>query len=111
MKISPEITSAILKKLRDFCENTACEACPFREFKRRVPKGIAPLNSFCEFGFEALYPLLPCEWPVEDWDKDSKALEEELETKEEDMVLRWLRRSKEPYVRRDPYFEKGGKQC
>lgn len=92
MKISTETTINILKRIKDYCEhNDSCEGCPFLSFNEKTPAGMSQLNSFCEFGFEALHPLLPYQWPIEDWLLDDEDVDDEDESEEEedDTVLPW----------------------
>ena len=84
--IADETKNDILKRIRDYCKNTVCESCPFLEFKEKAPPGMSHLNSFCEFGLEALHPLLPYQWPVEAWIKDTE-ISERNKPEDGDMIL------------------------
>lgn len=89
MRISTETTINILKRIKDYCESkAACESCPFLSFKEKTPAGMSQLNSFCAFGFEALHPLLPYQWPVEAWLQGTEGSEEE-DLEEDDTILPW----------------------
>lgn len=90
MGISTETTINILKRIKDYCRrNDTCESCPFLSFKEKTPTGMSQLNSFCEFGFEALHPLLPYQWPIEEWSEEAGISEEETEFEEDDTILPW----------------------
>lgn len=89
MEITTKAINDILKRIRDYCEiNTSCESCPFLTLEEKTPPGISPLNSFCELGFESLHPLLPYQWPIEDWQKDAEiSKEKEMKSEEDDTIL------------------------
>ena len=89
MRISTETTINILKRIKDYCEShDNCEECPFLSFNEKTPVGMSQLNSFCKFGFEALHPLLPYQWPIEDWLQSTEDSEEE-DLEEDDTILPW----------------------
>ena len=91
MEIDTKTVNDILKRIKAYCEgNYDCEDCPFRTFEEETSPGMSPLNSFCEFGFESLHPMLPYQWPIEDLLQNDEDVGSEDESEEEDdTILPW----------------------
>lgn len=92
MKIDTKTVNGILKRIKAYCkDNYSCEACPFLSLDVETSSRLdIPCDLKFEFEFEPHHPLLPCQWPVEDWLQDDEDVDSEDEFEEEDdTILPW----------------------
>ena len=90
MEIDTKTVNDILKRIKAYCEdNYSCEACPFLSLDVETSSRL-DIPCALKFEFEPHHPLLPYQWPIEDWLQDDEDVDSEDEFEEEDdTILPW----------------------